>query len=74
MKNHHVHDFGFTIGLEMSNRGQSMLNMVLGTKVLKLLIVELSAIVGDDGSWDDKSEDYMASDKGFYLIFYDEIQ
>ena len=72
MQNRPVHDLGFTVGLGMSNRGQSMLNMVLGTKVLKLLIVELSTIIDDDGSWDAKSEDYMDSDKGFHLIFCDE--
>ena len=46
-----------------------MLNTILGTEVLKFLIVKLPTIVGDDDSWDAKSEDYMASDEAFHLTF-----
>ena len=51
-----------------------MLNMVLGTEVFKLLIVELPAVVGDDDSWDTKSKNYMALDETLHLTFYNKGQ
>ena len=46
-----------------------MLNIVLGIEVFEFLVVELPAIVGDDNSWDAKSENYMASDETLHLTF-----
>ena len=51
-----------------------MLNTVLSTEVFKFLIVELSAVISDDDSWNAESVDYMILDKSFHFFFCDEGQ
>ena len=51
-----------------------MLNIVLGTKVFKLLVVELPAIIDNDDSWNAESKNYMASDESLHFVFRDKGQ
>ena len=59
------------ICLRVANRVESVLNAKFGTELLKLWIVELVAIVGDDDARQSELVDSGLSDEAFYLGFGD---
>ena len=57
MQNGLVGHFDFSVGLRMADRGQPVRDMESRTKLSKIMVVELSPIVGDNGMRQSEPED-----------------
>ena len=71
MEDSPISGLGFSIGLRVGYRGESVFNMEFGQEIFEFIVVELLAVIRDDCSWEATSADNRFQDESFRQGFGD---